>query len=241
MAKSWEEQVDMARSYLDKAARKMKKFADRKRRPVNYRIGDKVMVKLNPQQFKSLRGVNQNLIRRYEGPFEITAKVGKVSFRLDLPHHLKIHPVFHASQLKPYHEDQDDAERGQSSRAQIFITPSTIDKKIEAINDHQLVRGKGWCNSSAQFLVHWKGQSPKEASWEKYEDLWQFKDQVHNYLKLCGAAVVAISSGGECADPLSSLLIFPAMADQNSNLLWLDKFKNSNDYFQHAQQPLEHA
>ncbi|OIT19222.1 hypothetical protein A4A49_62090, partial [Nicotiana attenuata] len=230
-----------ARSYLDKVARKIKKFAERKRRPVNYRIGDKVMVKLNPRQFKSLRVINQNLIRRYEGPFEITAKVGKISFRLDMPHHLKIHPVFHASQLKPYHEDMDDAERGQSSRAQIFITPSAIDKKIEAIIDHQLVRGKGWGNSSAQFLVHWKGQSPEEASWEKYEDLWQFKDQVHDYLKLCGAAVVAISSGGACADPSSSLLIFPAMADQNSNLLWLDKFKNSNEYLQHAWQPLEHA
>ena len=40
MAKAWEEQVDLARSYLDKAARKMKKFADRKRRPVDYQIGD---------------------------------------------------------------------------------------------------------------------------------------------------------------------------------------------------------
>lgn len=139
--------MDMARSYLDKAARKMKKFADRKRRPVNYRIGDKVMVNSIPGS--SNRPVNQNLIRRYEGPFEITAKVGKISFKLDMPHHLKIHPVFHASQLKPYYEDKDDAEWGQPSRAQIFITPSAIDKKIEAIIDHQLVRGKGWGNSSA--------------------------------------------------------------------------------------------
>ena len=40
MAKAWEEQVDLARSYLDKAAKKMKKFTDRKQRPVDYRIGD---------------------------------------------------------------------------------------------------------------------------------------------------------------------------------------------------------
>ncbi|OIT19546.1 hypothetical protein A4A49_44740, partial [Nicotiana attenuata] len=131
MAKAREEQVDMARSYLDKAARKMKQFADRKRHPVNNRIGDKVMVKLNPRQFKSLRGVNQSLIQRYEGPFKITGKVGKVSFKLDMPHHLKINPV-----------DKDDAERGQSSRAQIFITPSAIDKKIEAIIDHQWSEAK---------------------------------------------------------------------------------------------------
>ena len=35
MAKDWEEQVILARSYLDKAARKMKMFVDRKRRPVD--------------------------------------------------------------------------------------------------------------------------------------------------------------------------------------------------------------
>ncbi|PHT91027.1 hypothetical protein T459_06140 [Capsicum annuum] len=201
MAKAWEEQVDMARSYLDKAARKMKKFADRSRRPVHYRIGDEVMVKLNPRQFKSLRSVNQSLIRRYEGPFEIVAKVGKISYKLDMPSHLKIYPVFHASKLKPYFEDKEDVERGKSSRAQIFMTSAATDKQIEDIIDHQLVRGKGWGNSSAQFLVHWKGQSPEEASWEKYEDLWPFKEKVHKYLQLCGAAVVAKSGGGECDAP----------------------------------------
>ncbi|PHT85444.1 hypothetical protein T459_07550 [Capsicum annuum] len=154
MAKAWEEQVDMARSYLDKATRKMKKFADRSRRPVHYRIGDKVMVKLNPRQFKSLRSVNQSLIRRCEGPFEIVAKVGKISYKLDMPSHLKIYPVFHARKLKPYFEDKKNVERGKSSRAQIFMTSAATDKQIEDIIDHQLVRGKGWGNSSAQFLVH---------------------------------------------------------------------------------------
>ena len=49
MGRAWEEQVDLARSYFDKAARKINKFADRKWSPVDYRIGDQVMVKLNPR------------------------------------------------------------------------------------------------------------------------------------------------------------------------------------------------
>ena len=65
---------------------------------------------------------------------------------------------------------------------ELLITPPTVDKQIEGIIDHQLVRGKGWNNSSSQFLVHWKGTAPEEATWEKYEDLWQFRDKVHNYL-----------------------------------------------------------
>ncbi|WJZ90968.1 hypothetical protein VitviT2T_010081 [Vitis vinifera] len=86
----------------------MKKWADKKRRHTKYKVGDMVLVKLLPQQFKSLRPVRKGLVRRYEGPFPILGKVGKVSYRVELPSRLKIHPVFHASYLKPYHGDKDD-------------------------------------------------------------------------------------------------------------------------------------
>ena len=80
--------------------------------------------------------MSQSLIRKYEGSFEIIAKDGKISYRIDMPHHLKIQPFFHACLLKPYVEDMEDKERGQSGRARIFITPPTVDKQIESIIDH---------------------------------------------------------------------------------------------------------
>ena len=49
LAKGWHEQADIARSYLEKAARKMKKWADKKRRHVEFQVGDLVLVKLIPQ------------------------------------------------------------------------------------------------------------------------------------------------------------------------------------------------
>jgi len=183
LAKGWEEQLDTAKSYLDKAASKMKKFADRKRRPTNFKEGDMVLVKFNPRQFKALRGVHQNLVRKY---------------KVELPPHFKIHPVFHASVLKPYHEDKEDPSRSQPRRAPITVTASH-DREIEAIIDYQAKRKRGQ-QASAMFLVHWKGQSPEEATWEKYEDLWQFKDQVREFLQQC-AAVVASSGGGACDVP----------------------------------------
>ncbi|RVW21679.1 hypothetical protein CK203_099894 [Vitis vinifera] len=81
----WHEQADIARSYLDKAAKKMKKWADKKRHHTEYKVGDMVLVKLLPQQFKSLRPVHKGLVRRYEGPFPILGKVGKVSYKVELP------------------------------------------------------------------------------------------------------------------------------------------------------------
>ena len=66
---------------------------------MEYKVGDMVLVKLLPQQFKSLRLVHKGLVRRYEGPFPILGKVKKVSYKVKLPPRLRIHPVFHISYL----------------------------------------------------------------------------------------------------------------------------------------------
>lgn len=58
LEKRLEEQLDTAKSYMDKAAKRMKKFTDCKRRPTNYKEGYMVLVKFNPTQFKALRGVH---------------------------------------------------------------------------------------------------------------------------------------------------------------------------------------
>ncbi|OIT02964.1 putative mitochondrial protein [Nicotiana attenuata] len=176
MAKGWEKELDTAKSYLDKAAKKMKKCADRKRHPADNRVGNMVMVKFNPRQFKALWGMHQNQIRKYEGPFKIVSKIGKISYKLDMPSYLKIYHVFHASILKPYHEDKDDPRRGQSSQAPITIIASH-DREIEAIMDYHARRKQGQ-KATAMFLIHWKWQSREEATWEQYEDLWQFKDKI---------------------------------------------------------------
>lgn len=46
--------------------------------------------------------MHKGLLLKYEGPFEVVRK----SSELKLPRKLRIHPIFHASILKPYHEAQ---------------------------------------------------------------------------------------------------------------------------------------
>ena len=154
--------------------------------------------------FKALRGVHQNVVHKYEGPFKIVVKVGKISYKLELPLHFKIHPVFHASVLKPYHEDKEDPSWNRSQQAPITIT-AWHDQEIEAIIDYQVKQKRGQ-QAIAMFLVHWKWQTPEEATWEKYEDLWQFKDKVQEFLQQC-ATVVASSSGGAVTSRHNSSLI----------------------------------
>nr|GEV60445.1 hypothetical protein [Tanacetum cinerariifolium] len=98
------------------------------RRHVEFEVGDQVMVKLLPQQLKSLRKVHKGLIRRYEGHFPMIGRVGKVSYRVQLPSKLKIHPVFHVSFLKPYHEDEKTQDEGCPSGHQQQLLLRTIER-----------------------------------------------------------------------------------------------------------------
>lgn len=179
MVKQWEEHADQARVCLEKSRKRMKKWADEKRRPSEYSLGNLVLVKLLPQQFKAFRSLHKGLIRRYEGPFEVVGKVGKVSYRLNLPDTLKIHPVFHVSMLKPYHADEADRDRGVSTRAPPVMTKS-YDKDIEEILASKEVRKRG-VPRQTHFLIKWKGLPEAEATWEPEEDLWQFREALKAY------------------------------------------------------------
>ncbi|WKA00345.1 hypothetical protein VitviT2T_018707 [Vitis vinifera] len=115
MVQSRQEMLDEARDSLEKAARRMKKYADRDRRPLEFQVGDRVLLKLTPQIWKKISSKTRQrgLISKYDGPFEVIKRVGQVAYMLKLPQRLKLHPTFHVSFLKPYHESLD-AERVQT-------------------------------------------------------------------------------------------------------------------------------
>ena len=110
-------------------------------------------------------------MRRYEGPFPILGKIGKMSYKVELPLRLKIHPIFHVSYLKPYHRDKDDLNRGMSKRASTTIVTS-YDKEVELIIVDQVIRIQG-IPPATKYLVKWKGLSESEASWEPTNALLQ--------------------------------------------------------------------
>ncbi|XP_040937957.1 uncharacterized protein [Gossypium hirsutum] len=105
-AKDWQEKNDLARACLHKASKRSKKWADQNRRDVQFQVGDSVLAKLH--LILRYTGLHKGLVQRYEGPFKVVKRVGKVAYKLELPPKLKVHPVFHVSMLKPFHEDQED-------------------------------------------------------------------------------------------------------------------------------------
>jgi len=66
-----------------------------------YQVGDKVW--LEATNLTTMHPTSKLLPKQY-GPFTITDVISQVVYQLELPPQWKIHNVFHASLLSPYHE-----------------------------------------------------------------------------------------------------------------------------------------
>ncbi|GKF20925.1 putative reverse transcriptase domain-containing protein [Tanacetum coccineum] len=72
-----------------KAARdRQKSYADKRRKPLEFSVGDYVLLKVSPWKGVVRFGEKEKLAPRFVGPFEIIEKVGPVAYRLDLPKEL---------------------------------------------------------------------------------------------------------------------------------------------------------
>ncbi|KAK2968823.1 hypothetical protein RJ640_028216 [Escallonia rubra] len=172
--------IDLAHSYLEKAARRMKKHADKNMRSQEFNVGDKVMVKLQPQDRKFLRGRDSRLLQKYEGPLTIVKKIGKMAYKVDPPNwwSRQLHPVFHVSMLKPFYEDTADPSRGQIRRP--GLKPKAAGKRVaEAIlNDRVITASR---KRHQEYLVKWQGYMDEENTWERAADLSAYTHKIEAY------------------------------------------------------------
>ncbi|GJR51843.1 putative reverse transcriptase domain-containing protein [Tanacetum coccineum] len=80
---------------------RQKSYADKRRKPLEFSVGDYVLIKVSPWKGVVRFGKKGKLAPRFVGPFEIVKKVGLVAYRLDLPEELNgVHDTFHVSNLK---------------------------------------------------------------------------------------------------------------------------------------------
>ena len=155
----------------------MKETTDNSRRDQEFNVGDWVLVKLRPHRQTSAAGAPYSkLAKRYYGPFQIIARLGKVAYKLQFPDHSKIHPVFHVSLLKAYIAATDSNRSAElppeDVNNQPIVKPLTIVASKIVPSDFGPRR---------MVLVQWVGLTPEDASWEdwsEFQTLYDLEDKV---------------------------------------------------------------
>ena len=97
------EKVSLIRQLFLTAQSWQKSYADRRRRPLEFEVGNNVFLKVMPKRRVVRFDKRGKLSPRFIGPFKILERVGTIAYRLALPPSLSgVHEVFHVSMLLKY-------------------------------------------------------------------------------------------------------------------------------------------
>lgn len=147
---------------LVKAQEVTKRKADSQRRPVSYRIGDKVL--LSAKNIKLPVSLTRKFSSLYCGFYTVVKTINDVLVKLDLPEELgKMERVFHVSLLKHYYEDENTI----GTRLQPVEINNELEWEVDKIIG-KMLRGK---KNELHYLVAWKGYPRSEARWRKKSKL----------------------------------------------------------------------
>ena len=165
----------MALQHLKEASEQMRKQADRYRRSVEYQEGDMVLLSTKNIRFKRCP---TKLQRRYVGPFRISQKISAVAYRLQLPDHWTIHPVFHVSLLKQWRESAWSCPVEEEPEMDVELEPED-GYEVERILKWR--RAKMGRRMTREFLVTWRDYPLDEAQWipeSNFHDPAQMRDHI---------------------------------------------------------------
>ncbi|GJY98224.1 putative reverse transcriptase domain-containing protein [Tanacetum coccineum] len=155
---------------MQAAQDRQKSYADRKRKPMEFEIGDRVMLKVSPWKGVVRFGKRGKLNPRYVGPFKVLARVGKVAYRLELPQELsRVHHTFHVSNLKKCYADEPLVMPLEGihvdDKLQFVEEPVEImEREVKRLKRSRIPLVK----------VHWNSRRGPEFTWER-EDSFKEK------------------------------------------------------------------
>ncbi|XP_058181246.1 uncharacterized protein LOC131299684 [Rhododendron vialii] len=163
------EQVKVIRQRLLTAQSRQKSYADRRRRPLSFEVGDHVFLKVSPRRGLSRFGQKGKLSLRFIGPFDIIEKIGEVAYRLALPQKLSgVHNMFHVSMLRKY--EPDPSHVLEWSELELEADASYGEEPIRILDSCDLVlRGK----TIPLVRVLWSNLRKEESTWEREDEVME--------------------------------------------------------------------
>nr|GEW52116.1 putative reverse transcriptase domain-containing protein [Tanacetum cinerariifolium] len=161
------EKIVQIKSCIQTARDRQKSYADVRRKPLEFQVRDKVMLKVSPWK-GVIRFCKQGKLNpRYIGPFKILAKVRTVAYRLELSEQLsRVHSTFHFSKLKKCMADEPLAI--PLDEIQIDDKLNFIEEPVEII-EREVKRLK---QSRIPIVkVHWNSKRGPGFTWEREEQI----------------------------------------------------------------------
>jgi hypothetical protein len=159
IAEDMQHALQKAKQCLEAARQRQKKYADTRRSPVLVKLND--MVLLSTKNIDLKNPGTKKLLPKWMGPFKIIQEVNPVAFKLELPANLaRLHPVFHASLLKPYLASgnvQPPPEPVLTDDGDVlFLVDQLLDRRTR-------MQGR---KRVTEYLVKWQGYAPEHNTWE---------------------------------------------------------------------------
>lgn len=136
--------------------------------PPHLEVGD--LVYLNNKDYKSTRP-KKKLDNKKIGPFKIITKINEVTYKLKLPHQLRIHPVFHVSLLEPASKDTFPHQKPTEPPSDII--DGVKEYEVERVLDSRKYR------KSVKYRVKWKNTD--EITEEPFENLTNCLEELESF------------------------------------------------------------
>ena len=176
--------IEQAKENITKAQGVQRENADKKRRHVVFKEGDRVLV--STQNMKTDERAKK-LLAKFIGPFKITKVKSEVAYELELPSTLKIHPVFHVSKLKLYVDGADrfptrevNVDVNKVPEGEILDEGEVAWEVDKVIGKRERTYGRSK-KKEVEYLVLWKGFPEWEKTWEPERNLRHAKEKVKEY------------------------------------------------------------
>ncbi|GJZ45068.1 putative reverse transcriptase domain-containing protein [Tanacetum coccineum] len=179
------EKIVQIKSRIQAARDRQKSYANIRRKPMVFQVGDKVMLKVSPWKGVVRFGKRGKLNPRYVGPFKVIERVRTVAYKLELPQQLsRVHNTFHVSNLKKCLSDESLVIPLEELRVDDKL--HFVEEPIEVMDREikQLKRSR-----IPIIKVRWNYKRGPEFTWER-ED--QFKQKYpHLFIKTAPSSSVA--------------------------------------------------
>ncbi|KAD4386231.1 hypothetical protein E3N88_26400 [Mikania micrantha] len=157
------------RNRMAAARDRQKSYADKRRKPLEFQEGDRVLLKVSPWKGVIRFGKRGKLNPRYNGPFEITKRIGPVAYELNLPVELNsVHNISHVSNLKKCLSDETLV---------IPLEEIQIDKRLNFVEEPVEIMDQETKKLKLSKIpivkVRWNSRRGPEFTWEREDQMKQ--------------------------------------------------------------------